>query len=65
MLLCIDYRRSTSAMAVIALCVSPLGIAFGAYAIVQARYMFKRVASAIIMINGECSPASKSVKDLA
>ena len=40
-------------MAVIAMCLTPLAIGFGAYSIKEARYMFKRVASAMHFITGE------------
>ena len=49
----VDYRRSAGAMAVIAMCLSPLAIGFGAYCIKEARYMFRRVASAVHLITGE------------
>lgn len=39
-------------MAVIAMFLSPLAIGFGAYAIKQARYMFKRLAGAFHVVNG-------------
>lgn len=50
---CADYRRATSGMAVIAMFLCPLSIAFGVYALKQARYMFKRVASGVHLITGE------------
>jgi len=51
---CTDYRRSAGAMAVVAIVLSPLSIGFGVYAIKQARYMFKRVAGSMLLINGAC-----------
>jgi len=50
--LCTDYRRSASAMAIICMCLFPMSIAFGLYAVRQARYMYKRVASAVHLVNG-------------
>jgi len=39
-------------MAVIAMCLCPMAIGFGAYSIKEARYMFKRVAGAMHLITG-------------
>lgn len=57
----IHYRRSASAMAVIAMFLSPLAIGFGLYAIKQARYMFKRVAGAFHVINAATAMVSIEV----
>lgn len=55
------HRRSTSAMAIIAMCLSPVAIGFGAYALKQARYMFKRVASAVHFITAAAAMVSIEV----
>jgi len=40
-------------MAVIAMCLCPMALGFGIYALKQARYMFKRVAGVVHLITGE------------
>jgi len=41
-------------MAVVTIVLTPLSIGFGAYAVTQARYMYKRVTGSVHFINGWC-----------
>lgn len=57
----IHYRRSSGAMAIIAMCLSPLAIVFGVYSVKEARYMFKRLAGVMHLITAAAAMVSIEV----